>query len=483
MLAGLIAVPLVLRVLTDEQYGAFRTASDWFAYLGLLELGLAGASMPLIARSLTSRGSDPNAAATVGAAIRAYTRVAIPMIGAGIVLGWAAPIFIPVSPENVRDLRIGMWIAVIGLTFVPFRPLQSYLVARQQSYWLTSLFAVQAVVVAVASVAFARGGLGIRGQLLAGLLGTTIVTAALVVFVGPRIRGLVGGIRHAVTSTAWTDLWTLNTPTLIRELASRASLLSDRIIVALMLGPALVVPLFITQRLAQLGQQQLQAVSSATWAGLAELHHQGHDDLFATRVIQLTRFVAVLGVAVLGPIVAYNGHFVSQWVGIDHYAGDVVTIVAGLGALLLAITTLWDWCFGGTAKVRVLVPMTIVSSVVNVALSVALTPRLGIVGPLLGTLIAVSTTSFWYLPVLLQREFGIRTTHLLGAALTPIASGALFGAGLVWISTNFPPTGWVALGAEMSSAALAFLALWWFLGVKRTSRQELVARFKAAFNA
>ena len=206
MLAGLIAVPLVLRVLTDEQYGAFRTASDWLAYLALLELGLAGASMPLIARSLSSRGSDPNAAATVGAAIRAYTRVAIPMIGAGIVLGWAAPIFIPVSPENVRDLRIGMWIAVVGLTFVPLRPLHSYLVARQQSYWLTSLFAVQAVVVAVASVAFARGGLGIRGQLLAGLLGTTIVTTALVVFVGPRIRGLVGGIRHAVTSTAWTDL-------------------------------------------------------------------------------------------------------------------------------------------------------------------------------------------------------------------------------------------------------------------------------------
>ena len=123
---------------------------------------------------------------------------------------------------------------------------------------------------------------------------------------------------------------------------------------------------------------------------------------------------------------------------------------------------------------RVLVPMTIVSSVVNVALSVALTPRLGIVGPLLGTLIAVSTTSFWYLPVLLQREFGIRTTHLLGAALTPIASGALFGAGLVWISTNFPPTGWVTLGAEMSSAALAFLALWWFLGVERTSRQDVL---------
>ena len=139
MLAGLIVVPLVLRVLTDEQYGAFRTASDWIGYLALLELGLAGASLPLIARSLSARGDDPDPAATVGAAIRAYTRVAIPMIGIGIVLAWTAPTFIPVSPDNTRDLQIGMLIAVIGLTFVPFRPLQSYLVARQESYWLNAL--------------------------------------------------------------------------------------------------------------------------------------------------------------------------------------------------------------------------------------------------------------------------------------------------------------------------------------------------------
>ncbi len=482
MLAGLIVVPLVLRVLTDEQYGAFRTASDWLGYLALLELGLAGACLPLIARSLSARGDAPDPAATVGAAIRAYTRVAIPMIGIGIVLAWAAPTFIPVSPDNTRDLQIGMLIAVIGLTLVPFRPLQSYLVARQESYWLNALFAVQAVVVAIAAVTFARVGLGIRGQLFAGVLGTTIVAATVVVLVGPRIPGLLAGIRRAVTSNAWTDLWALNTPTLIRQVAAQASFLSDRIIVALMLGPALVVPLFITQRLAQLAQQQLQAVSSATWAGLAELHNQGHDDLFAARVTELTRLVSVLGVAVLGPIVAYNGHFVSRWVGIDHYAGNVVTVVAALGALLLSITTLWDWCFGGTAKVRVLVPITIVSSVINVALSIALTPRLGIVGPLLGTLIAVSTTSLWYIPLLLQREFGIPSKRLLEAALTPIAIGALFGAGLMWVATNHTPAGWIALGAEMSAAAIAFLTLWWFIGVHRAKRQELVARFRAAFN-
>ena len=482
MVAGLIAVPLVLRVLTDEQYGAFRTASDWVGYLALLELGLAGASMPLIAKSLSSRGDGPDPAATVGAAIRAYARVTIPMIGIGIVLAWAAPTFIPVSPDNARDLRIGMWIAVIGLTFVPFRPLHAYLVARQESYWFSALLAVQAVVVAIAAVTFARVGLGIRGQLFAAVLGTAIVTAALVVLVAPRIRGLVSGIRHALTSNAWSDLWALNTPTLIRQFAAQASLLSDRIIVALMLGPALVVPLFITQRLAQLAQQQLQAVASATWAGLAELHHQGHDDLFATRVTELTRFVAVLGVSVLGPIVAYNGHFVARWVGIDHYAGAVVTVVAGVGALLLAITTLWDWCFGGTARVHVLVPVTIVSSVINLALSVALTPRLGVVGPLLGTLIAVSTTSFWYIPILLQREFGIPSTRLLESALTPIAGGALFGAGLMWITANHTPSGWITLGAEMSAAVIAFLALWWFLVVDRAKRRELVERLRAAFD-
>ena len=130
---------------------------------------------------------------------------------------------------------------------------------------------------------------------------------------------------------------------------------------------------------------------------------------------------------------------------------------------------------------RVLVPITIVSSVINVVLSIALTYRLGVVGPLLGTLIAVSSTSFWYIPILLQREFSIPSGQLLKAALTPIASGVLFGAALMWIATNHTPSGWIILGMEMSAATIGFLSMWWFFGVEPVTRQALIGRFRAAF--
>ena len=85
MVVGLISVPFIVRWLGDERYGAFRAAVDWFGYLSLLELGLAGALLPLLARAL-SLYDDTVVERTVAAGIRAYARVTALMILAALVL-------------------------------------------------------------------------------------------------------------------------------------------------------------------------------------------------------------------------------------------------------------------------------------------------------------------------------------------------------------------------------------------------------------
>ena len=60
--------------------------------------------------------------------------------------------------------------------------------------------------------------------------------------------------------------------------------------------------------------------------------------------------------------------------------------------------SLWTWCFSGTGRVRRVVPIALAGAVLNLAASVFLTLRLGLVGPLLGTTVAVLPVVLWALP-------------------------------------------------------------------------------------
>src|SRR5260370_34267944 len=49
---GFVSTPWILRWLGEERFGAFRVTADWLSYVLLLEFGVVGALLPLLARGL-----------------------------------------------------------------------------------------------------------------------------------------------------------------------------------------------------------------------------------------------------------------------------------------------------------------------------------------------------------------------------------------------------------------------------------------------
>ena len=481
MVVGLVAIPYLLRWLGEERFGAYRAAADWYAHLILLELGIGGALYPLLAKAL-SRNERSALGATVSAGVRAYVRITAFMLLAGLVLAAGIPYVVPVDAALTGDLTRAALVAVVGLALTPLIPFRQLWEARQEGYRVNLLLLVQSLLITAVALLLAYAGWGITGQMVALVFGGY---AFYFVLVGREARErpwLVKAVTSRVPDAeAWSELWKLNRPTVTRQMCGRISVASDRIIVAAMLGPVMVVPLFVTQRLVQLAQQQVQSIGSAAWAGLAELDARGERETFNARLVELTQMVTALGIAVLVPIVAYNEHFVSLWVGGQRYAGDLVTAAAGAGAILLAVVTLWDWAFEGTGRVARLVPVTIVSTVINLALSIALIPRYGVAGPLLGTLVAVSLTSAWYVPLLLKRDFDLRLGALLRATLIPIAWGVVFFPVAWRLAHSRASLGWAALALEMSAAVTAYLLVWWLAMLTPGQRRMNLERMRALF--
>jgi O-antigen/teichoic acid export membrane protein len=478
LVLSFLSTPLLLRWLGDERFGAFRAATDWSGYLQLLELGLGGALMAQLARAVG--GQDPQAIATrVAVGFRSYCRVCLLMLLIGTGMSLSITRLVPVGPQYADDLQSGFWLCLLSLSFVPFASFRYLSEASQRGYVVNLLLFVQMNLVILLALVFARLGWGIRGQFLAVVLGGIPFYGYLAWDGLRRYPGLAKALVAPPTDTAVrSELWKLSWPTLLFNLCSRLCLFTDNILIAYLLGPGAVAAFILTQRLASLAQTQLQGIGTASWAALVDLHVRQQHELFNRRLIELTRLVAVLGVAGLVPIAAYNRFFIHLWVGPDRFAGQGVTMVAALNAFLLGIISLWGWVFSGTGKVRVMVPVLAVGAVVNVTVSVLSTLAFGPVGPLLGTLVTYLSVSLWWLPLLLRREFQTELRTLFKAVAQPLLIGLPYGVGVWLVASSHQPVGWLGLGAELATCSLVYLLLWWRVGFSSEERHLWFARLR-----
>ena len=245
---GILSTPLLLQWLGDDRYGAFRAANDWGNYLNLLELGLSGSLMSLLAKA-AGIGDRQNIYLTLATGIKAYLKITAIIILAGIGLGIFITQLVPVKPALVSDLQVGYWVGLLALLMLPLSPFRLLADASQRSYFANLFLGLQSVVITSLSLFLAWAKLGITGQYLAVVIGA-IVFQAIVCW--DSIRRYPGFV------SAWSDrksqipierqLWNLNRSTFILKLSGQLSLFTDNIIISCMLSPATVVPFFITQR-------------------------------------------------------------------------------------------------------------------------------------------------------------------------------------------------------------------------------------------
>ena len=426
-------------------------------YVVLLEACVAPSLQALLTRGV-ARDDASEVRRVMSVGLRGYLVLTGLMAVGGCVLGAFISRLVSIGPALSGDLTWGWFVALLSVLLIPLNTFKALVEVRQRGYLINTSLLVQGLLTTGLSVLLAHAGWGLKGQFLAGLLGQ-LPLPVLLLTQGLRERRRTGFSPWRVEHDAglWREFLVLNSTIFVVTLCARLSLQSDNIVASAVLGPAVVVPLIVTQRLITLVQGQVQAIGNASWAALAELHARKETALFGERLVELTRLTSVLGVAALGPILVYNPTFISLWVGPELYGGNLMTAVGALNALLQATFSLWVWCFTSTGSVKRLVPMYLASTTVNVAGSIGFTYLLGPVGPLVGTLASFLTVTLWRLPGHLHATFGVSARSLYNAMAVPLVWGMLHMLGLHLLSRAVPVHGWAGLVAMMSLGGVTSL--------------------------
>src|SRR5262249_18023677 len=276
-----------------ERLGAYRAIIDWIGHLTFFEFGLGGALMAALAHRI-GQGDRRAVTKMLTAGLGAYCRVTLVQLIGGIVLVIALPQLIGPGQASETELRIAGAIALVPVLLTPLLVFRVLAETRQRGYINWLLLLAQTLVMTGLSLLMAHLGWGLIGQCVAFAI-AQVPTLVALSWDGLREYREIWNVapdradRNAIGGLRW--------PTFIHGLMDRIGLVSDNIIIVWILGPAAVVPFFLTQQLALLAQSQLRGVGQATWAGLAELYARSDETRLRLRLLELTGMVSGLGLA------------------------------------------------------------------------------------------------------------------------------------------------------------------------------------------
>jgi O-antigen/teichoic acid export membrane protein len=477
MLVGFVSTPLLLQWLGAERFGAYKVLVDWYAYLPLLEMGLGGSLLALLPEAV-ARGDRHAVCDLMSSAMRMYAWI-VPLAAVLLLAcAYELPRWAKLPGIGTGELRVTILISIVAVLWMPANVFRSMAEARQYLYVVNLLLVLQSILTTALQLLAAFAGWGLAGQSLASVVGQMPMMLTLGWM---AIRDYPGILRTRPRKETGRKVWALNWPSFLVTMTDRLGLLSDSIIVAGVLGPATVPAFYVTQRLSVMAQSQLQGVAGATWAGLVEVRLQNGAALFEARLLELTGLVSALGIAVLGPILAYNHRFVQRWVGAHNYAGDAVSTFVCVNMWMWSIFALWTATVTGTGLIRRWLPYALTAAAVNIAVSVAATIRFGLAGPLIGTCTAFLTVHAWALPSILATAFDVDRRALFRTVVRPLAWGLPYSCVLWRIAHGGQGnSGWPALLFQMGLAVSGGLVLWWIFSLNDVSRLQWKQRIQHA---
>lgn len=403
LVLGIFTTPIILKYLGEEQFGVFRILVDWFSHLTLFEFGLYGAALSFLTKIISGKKVK------LGVALRTlfsqYSKVLLIQVVVVVVFAFFIDSLIFVSDEHKQSTKIAFALMSVGILFVYTQVFRAYLESSQRGFIVSYVLVIQNVVYLMLSVIFVYCSFGLVGQVAAYLLGLFFSALLYLWLCRKDLKSLLS---KEILVQEDTDILKKQRKNLfLNDFFNRASFFSDNIIITFLLGAKAVTAVYLTQRLAQIFQQQLLNISYSSWPAIGDLYYKDEHHVLRQRVIQLSELTACFSGISLAALILLNKNFMYLWVGENVYSGSLTTYLACINAGFFALTSLWGWCLTAISRADLTVPVYFTQGVVNIVASFVFTYAIGFNGPLVGSFIGLGIVTFWWLGKIVAMTFGI----------------------------------------------------------------------------
>lgn len=410
VLVSFFSVPLTVRYLGAERYGAWVTISTAMAWIALADLGLSSSLTNAVSEGY-GKENDGLSGDYVAAAF--WSLIAV----AAVLTALFFPVWRIVSWDRVFNVQssqaraeVGPAVAIAFIIFVLNLPVSviAKIYGAYQEVSTANLWSAAGNALSLAAlIAMTRfhGGLVSLVVAVSGTVLLVNVVSAVWLF-GYSKPWLVPRIGR-VTSSAVRKLTSLGGMFFLVQVAALILFQTDNLIIAHYLGAAAVTPYSVTWRLFNYTMIFQVVASPSYWPAYAEAFARG-DRAWVRRSFRMNfRFTLASALLIALPLVYFGRWIIRVWAGNAAVPSSDLLLCMGIWSLIYAATISQSCLLASAGRIKGQTIYSMAAAITNIVLSIVLVQKIGLTGVIVGTIGAFVTCVI--VPQSLEVERTIRT--------------------------------------------------------------------------
>jgi O-antigen/teichoic acid export membrane protein len=389
-LFGALAVGIATRALGDVRYGVVATLGSLLGLLIFTDLGVGNAFMTRLAAAY-GRDSPEDMRRVVSAAwwtmLACGAVVLAGGLAAAVLVPWPRLLGAPGLPEDQIRAAVVAFAVVVAVSIpatVGQRVLMSLHRGAAANTWAVVAAALTPGAVALTAVLDAPLWAFLLSSVGVPVLVSVVQTAWVLLRSYPHLRPS----RRSTDRASMRALIGVGSLYLVLNLASAVAYHADALMVAAIQGAAAAAVFGVVLRVFRMVSGLAVNGSEQLWTVATSALTTGDVAWLRSRFLRVAGLTAVT-MGLLGAILVVAGRpLIRLWVGESLVPPLSLLVVAAVWTTYSAVIAQVVFLLNAAEIVRPQVLMAVSMAVVNVALSIQLTRHVGLVGPLVGSLVA-----------------------------------------------------------------------------------------------
>ena len=477
MVIGVLMLPFNVAHLGQSAYGLWVLVASITMYFSIFDLGY-GVAQVKFAAEYRARKDSRGLNEIISTLFFFFTLIGLAALAVGSLVAFNLERFFNVTPEQIATGRQVLLIitAYVAMGF-PFSVFGG-VVNGFQRHFLNGFVSIGAsIVVAIVNLAVLLAGYGLV-ELVAA---TTAVR--MLAYLGYRLNAYRAypalKIRARYVRLArLREVTGFSAFILIIDLANKLNYSTDTLVIGAFMSTAAIAIWSVAQRLITTTQVMTMQLNGSLFPIVVDIATLGEADKLRQVFAQATKLSLAMVIPVATGLVLLAEPLVLAWVG-PSFAGSVPVIYILAAAVTIRVgnctaTTLLK----GAGHHRLLALSNILMAVANLALSIALVRKFGLIGVAVGTLIPLAVVSIFVLFPAACRRVDLSLTKAMTQAIWPALWPVIPMALLLALTRNLvgASLSFILIQSVGAGALYALVFLW--LAVGRQERMWYFDKIK-----
>jgi O-antigen/teichoic acid export membrane protein len=483
VLTAFLLTPYILEQIGPVGYGLWVLVGSLAAYGDLFDLGISSGVVRYVAQ-YRAQGDRAAERTVLASALRLYAGLGVLAVMISLVFAPLVPQIFNVPSEDRTTASLLVVLTGVNLAVsIISAPALSLLTALQRFGWSNVVRTGSLLLWALATVIVLEAGGGVVAMVAVNIPVTLLMRVVCVRLIRASTPDLAFGYRGA-SRASMRQLVAFGGGIFASQISDLLQRKSDELIVALSLSVAAVTPYALGRRLSELPHLVTNQFVRVLLPIAAELNAKDEIDRLRALYIVATRVTVAIFTSIGLGVVLLAEQILAAWVQPGYEEAVPIVVILTLASYL--VTSQWPAgaILQGMGRFRMVALSSVASGIVNVALSIFLVQRLGLIGVAIGTLLPTAVEALGFVLPYTMATLRVPPRKAIVEIWLPAVVPAL-PAGMIILALReaIAPTSLLELAFVMIAGTLVYTASYLAIPTTAIERRMVIDAIRKAASA